>query len=92
MDESIIEEHANLENELARVLREEIDKEILIETMVDNGWTRVSLEGIVDLFQDTGSIEYWIDENCRGRHSFFTPCIWLFEQPQDAELFILKWT
>lgn len=84
---------AELENELARVLQEEIDKEILIETMVDNGWTRVDLGKTVDdLFHDTGSIEYWIDENCQGRHSFFTPCIWLFEQPRDAELFILKWT
>ena len=80
----------DLENELAKILQQEIDNEILIETFVESGWTKVILKEL-PTFEDSGSIAYWLGENCKGMYKSFPHNIYLFEDSKDAELFILRW-
>lgn len=76
-------------DELGTQMQSEIDKEILWGMLEGLGWTRVML----DRFRDNKhavDISYWLEENIKnpfernGRD-------FIFEDSQDAMLFILRW-
>jgi hypothetical protein len=83
----------NIQNEIldiaAREMQQEIDREILWGMLQGMGWKRVML----DRFQDNThavDITVWLEENIKnpfernGRD-------FIFEDPKDALLFILRW-
>jgi hypothetical protein len=75
--------------ELGTQMQSQVDREILWGMLIGLGWTRVML----DRFQDNKhavDISYWLEENIKnpfernGRD-------FIFEDSQDAMLFILRW-
>ena len=75
--------------ELGTQMQSQVDREILWGMLIGLGWTRVML----DRFQDNKhavDIRYWLEENIKnpfernGRD-------FIFEDSQDAMLFILRW-
>jgi hypothetical protein len=78
-----------IEEELSRILAEEIDNEIMLDLLVTGGWTKVELERLKDRHESI-DIETWIDENCTGKHAKLGRTF-VFEKKQDAEWFMLKW-
>jgi hypothetical protein len=78
-----------IEEELSRILAEEIDNEIMLDMLVTGGWTKVELERLKDRHESI-DIETWIDENCTGKHAKLGRTF-VFEKKQDAEWFMLKW-
>jgi hypothetical protein len=75
--------------ELSKILAEEIDREIMLDMLVETGWTKVELERLKDRYQSI-DIELWIDENCKGKHTKLGRTF-VFEKQQDAEWFSLRW-
>ena len=78
-----------LSAKMSELLREEIDRELLIDMLVATGWTKVELERLKDRYQSI-DIELWIDENCTGKHTKLGRTF-VFEKKQDAEWFSLRW-
>jgi hypothetical protein len=78
----------DIEEELGKVLQEEIDWEILVDLMTKGGWHTVKVRTLPMLEADTRP--EWIADNIKGRwnHRLTT---YLFELEQDATLFALKW-
>jgi hypothetical protein len=75
--------------ELGTRMQSQVDREILWGMLIGLGWTRVML----DRFRDNEhavDISYWLEENIKnpfernGRD-------FIFEDSQDAMLFILRW-
>lgn len=77
-----------LEEELSKILQEEIDWEILTDILNKTaGWVRVDL-GNNKAYP--GEVYLWLNENCKGQYKN-RGGTFLFEDPKDAEWFILKW-
>lgn len=78
------------EDEIARILQEEINREVLIEMKVkkriDNGWTLVTVGDDVDY----SGIDEWVGSNIRDEWRAYDER-WLFKDPQDAILFKMTW-
>ena len=72
-----------------RQVRAEIDKEVLWGMLKNLGWTRVLLDRLQDN-KHAIDITYWLEENCRGAYER-DGRDFLFENPKDASMFILKW-
>jgi len=70
-------------------MQKEIDKEVLWDMLKDLGWTRVLLDRLQDN-KHAIDITYWLEENCRGAYER-DGRDFLFENPKDASMFILKW-
>lgn len=79
----------DMENELAKVLAEEIDWEILTDIMISSGWTKVSIDRFRDRYHSI-DIQSWLDDNCKG-HYKNRGSTFVFEKAEDAEWFSLKW-
>jgi hypothetical protein len=83
----------NIQNEIldiaAREMQQEIDREILWDMLKGIGWTRV----MISRFQDNNhaiDITLWLEENIK--HPFErNGRDFIFEDPKDATLFILRW-
>lgn len=73
-----------LEEELAENLRKIIDWETLSYSLQKNGWISVKIEHCND------EIISWSREHINGRCEFLDTH-WMFENPNDASHFILKW-
>jgi hypothetical protein len=74
---------------LADEIQKEIDESIMLDMLVEMGWTKVELERLKDRYESI-DIELWIDENCKGKHTKLGRTF-VFEKKQDAEWFMLKW-
>ena len=72
-----------------RQVRAEIDKEVLWGMLKNLGWTRVLLDRLQDN-KHAIDITYWLEENCQGAYER-DGRDFLFENPKDASMFILKW-
>lgn len=84
---------SNLEDELADTLakemQQEIDREIFWKMLLEIGWTRVMLDRLQDN-KHAIDITHWLAENCQ--HPFErSGRDFIFENEQDATLFILRW-
>ena len=73
-----------LEEELAKIIKQEIDWEIRSNILKSEGWIPVRVEYTDD------AIIAWCQLNVKGRYEFFDRN-WLFQQEKDAMLFILTW-
>ncbi len=79
-----------LDETLADILRQEIDREIITEfkvaRLIEQGWFMVTVFGL-----DMEGIGPWMEENIRGNWRGFTTK-WMFESEDDAILFKLRWS
>lgn len=75
--------------ELATILQEEIDWELMTDMMIAVGWTKVVLERFKDRYHVI-DIELWLDENCSG-HCRNRGSTFMFQKAEEAEWFSLRW-
>ena len=78
-----------LEEQIAKILAEEIDWELLANWFVQSGWTMIDLPRFKDRYESI-DVELWIDENCKGKH-MHRGKTYVFERKEDAEWFMLRW-
>jgi hypothetical protein len=90
MGMSLLEElEKEITESLAKEMQKSIDFEIIADIMVTmRGYTRIDIE--YGSHQKWFEVKEWVAQNCVGDHSEHTG-IWLFERPQDATMFKLKW-
>lgn len=84
---------STLENQfvenVTKEMQQEIDREILWKILLEIGWTRVMLDRLQDN-KHAIDITHWLAENCQ--HPFErSGRDFIFENEQDATLFILRW-
>jgi hypothetical protein len=79
----------DITNQLGVQMQKEIDREILWGMLKELGWTRVTLSRLQDN-KHAIDITYWIEEYCTGAHER-EGRDFIFENPKDASMFILKW-
>ena len=77
-------------DEAARYLKEEIDREVLFEILEEFGWTRIELPS---KWLPVNGIELheWREQNLKGQWKAHEN-VWLFEKPEDAVIFSLRWS
>jgi hypothetical protein len=79
----------DIANELGMQMQKEVDREILWGMLKELGWTRVTLSRLQDN-KHAIDISYWIEEYCTGAYER-EGRDFIFENPKDASMFILKW-
>lgn len=84
---------SNLEDKiadtLAKEMQQEIDHEILWAMLLEIGWTRIMLDRLQDN-KHAVDITHWLKLNCTGAYER-RGRDFIFENEQDATLFILRW-
>jgi hypothetical protein len=84
---------SNLEDKiadtLAKEMQQEIDHEILWAMLLEIGWTRIMLDRLQDN-KHAVDITHWLKLNCTGSYER-RGRDFIFENEQDATLFILRW-
>jgi len=79
----------DIEQALSDILRQEIDKELVIDMrcrdLISRGWTMVTIDAAME---DIGA---WMQANIRGDWRAFHDR-WLFEDADEAVLFTLRWS
>ena len=87
---------------MAEEMAREIDKELLDDLMIDvltkDGWTQTKVNpAFTDMGMLSGRFEdwyartgKWIHKNAQGDYKLIKGQ-WLFKDPRDATMFILKW-
>ena len=76
-------------SELATVLQEEIDWELITDALCSIGWVKVELERFKDRYHAI-DIGLWLDENCKG-HYRTRGSTFMFQKVEEAEWFSLRW-
>jgi hypothetical protein len=76
-------------DEIGKQIAKEIDDGIMSSMLIETGWTPVQFyfkngEQAVD-------IQFWLSDTCKGKYRRLGSD-YLFENKQDAEWFILRWT
>lgn len=83
-----------IEDELAKILQEDIDWEIMVSLMVEVGWRKVTLTKPstchTSFFDDLQEIQDWCDLNVLGKY-MSRHKTWIFAEEKDAMLFSLRW-
>jgi hypothetical protein len=82
MQEEILEE-------LGTKMQSAVDREILWGILIGMGWTRVKLSRFVDNHHAI-DISYWLDEHVKNPFER-EGADFIFENSQDALVFILRW-
>lgn len=75
--------------ELATILQEEIDWELMTDMMIAVGWTKVTLYRFKDRYHSI-DIQLWLNENCKGDYRN-RGSIFMFQKAEEAEWFSLRW-
>lgn len=83
------------EEELAKCLREELDKEfvrIIIRSaeLSELGWTRVEVH-TESIFDDLSEMVHWAEEHSKSKVELVNNAIF-FEDNNEALIFRLRWT
>lgn len=80
----------DIEQQLSEILRNEIDREIVVEisvaALLDNGWTLVKFNDDADL----GGIDLWMQDNMHRDWRLFHGRA-MFIDPEEAMLFKMRW-
>ena len=66
----------------------EIDFSILSDMLCSIGWTKVILRPMV--WEDSCAVDEWTAENVKGNFETMG-LVWIFEKPQDANWFVMRW-
>ena len=78
------------EDELAKILQEEIDWEVMSTLLVESGYTRIIIEKSYEL-KELLEMKFWLEYTCKGKY-FQRGNNYVFEKTEDAEWFILRWS
>jgi hypothetical protein len=88
-------------SELSREIAREIDKEIIeilmIEILKDKGWIQTKINPAFNnntaMYRSTWYTDTaeWVHKNATGDYKLLKGQ-WLFEDPKDATMFILRWS
>ena len=87
----------SLAEEMAREIDKELLEDLMIRILVDDGWTATNIN---PAFAKLGPITFddwytktaeWVHLNAQGDYKLMRGQ-WLFEDPQDATMFILRWS
>jgi hypothetical protein len=90
-------------NDLATRMAKQIDRELLDDIMIavltDEGWTATTVNpAYTDMGMLSGKYEEWYSKtaewihiNARGDYKLVKGQ-WLFKDPRDATMFILRWS
>jgi hypothetical protein len=76
-------------DELSTKMQSAVDREILWDMLKQLGWTRVKLSRFVDNYHAV-DVTYWLDEHVKNPFER-EGADFIFENSQDAMLFMLKW-
>lgn len=80
--------HEQIIADAGKRLQEEIDFSILADMLCGIGWTKVILKPMT--WEDGYEIDNWIETNIKGNHETMG-LVWVFEKPEDAMWFKLRW-
>ena len=79
----------DVEDELAKILRKEIDREIIWGMLTSTGWIRVIVNSPLSN-EVQNEISFWLLENCSHQYK----CAdndFIFENREEAAWFKLRW-
>ena len=84
--------------EMAREIDSEIINNILLESLIDEGWTPIKVNpAFTDIGMLSGRYEEWYSKtaewvhlNAQGDYKLIKGQ-WLFKDAKDATMFILRW-
>ena len=76
-------------SELATVLQEEFDWELITDALVSIGWVKVELGKFNDRYHAI-DIQLWLDENCKNYYKS-RGTTFIFKKSEEAEWFSLRW-
>ena len=82
--EEIADATANISDDIAKILQEEIDKEIMTELLLSQGWIQVTIDKKKTVDKD------WCKTCIKKNYKSFDNR-WFFEDQNDANLFALAW-
>ena len=75
--------------QMALEIQKEIDNEIMSNVLVSSGWTPVKFHYKSN--EHANDVTFWLMETCRSKwHRYGSE--YVFEDMQEAEWFILRWT
>lgn len=81
-------------NKMSNQMAREIDAEILwgirVTMLEEQGWQLVNLAKFIDNHHAV-DITYWVEENTKGTY-YRNGRHFIFEDPKDATMFILRWS
>jgi len=79
-----------IDDNLAKILQEEIDREVLNqinwEFIKSKNWIEVKIPAYSD------KIPVWCESNLKHDYKEFDKVYWYFESEQDATMFTLRWS
>jgi hypothetical protein len=75
---------SEISEELAKILQQEIDKEIMMDLLVAQGWTKVTVDKKKTVDKD------WCNICIKKKYQSFGNN-WYFEDENDANFFALAW-
>lgn len=75
----------------SKKLAADVDFEVLSHYFVEDGWTRVTIDRFTDNHHAI-DIRVWLDENIKPNDYMSQGSKFLFRDPRQATLFILKWS
>lgn len=78
-----------IQEEQAKILMQEMDREILWGMLESMGWSRVNLPWPVTA-ENLKEIHTWVNDNAKGAHEH-SRTDFIFEQDDDAMWFKLRW-
>jgi hypothetical protein len=93
----------DIANDLATRMAKQIDRELLDDIMIavltDEGWTATTVNpAYTDIGMLSGKYEEWysktaewVHKNAHGEYKLVKGQ-WLFKDPKDATMFILRWS
>lgn len=86
IDKKSIED--DMMSNMSKAIAAEIDFEILSNMLVGMGWSKVVLSPMS--FEDSRDVDIWTATQLKGK--FHTMgLVWIFERPDDANWFALRW-
>lgn len=89
MTVSILED--TISSDMARLLQEEIDWEVMCSVMQEVGWTKIETTWDSKSLEEMYEIKSWCESNLKGQRKG-RGRTWLFELEKDATMFLLRWS
>lgn len=85
-----------MSKDMARAIDKELLDDLMIDVLIDEGWIPSKLnpafgKSIVPEFDWYIETAEWIHLNAQGDYKLLRGQ-WLFKDPRDATMFILRWT
>lgn len=84
-----LDDENDLNEEISKIIREEIDAEIAFEMLALSGWHRVQLSGYLSR-EHSVDILHWAEEHCTDKYDH-RGTNWVFKSDKDAAQFLLRW-